>query len=172
MGRPGVNMMGERYGKLLVLRRAPERRHRQFVWVCLCDCGRTVKVKGHNLRSHKTRSCGCLLKETNGGTVTHGLWKHPIYQIYQNMIQRCYNPRHSSYHNYGGRGIAVCDRWREGGVEIFAVDMGSRPEGTSLDRKDNEGDYEPGNCRWATNIEQRRNQRRWRNIGGENVLGY
>jgi hypothetical protein len=87
-------------------------------------------------------------------------YKHPLYRMFRSLLQRCLNPNHPSYPHYGGRGITVCERWRSaGGFERFLADMGDRPEGTSIDRVDNERGYEPANCRWATGAQQRRNTR-------------
>ena len=87
----------------------------------------------------------------------HGMHGTPIYNTWNNMIQRCENPNYENYHNYGGRGIKVCDRWHD--IKQFCADMGERPESLSINRIDNDGDYEPGNCEWATQIEQAANTR-------------
>jgi hypothetical protein len=125
-------------------------------WLCRCRCGSEKIVEGSNLRSGRSTSCGCLRTELQ---TKHGLWTDPRYCAYYAMLRRCYNPNHSRYADYGGRGIAVCQRWRES-LEVFAADVGPRPApGYSLDRIDNDGNYEPDNVRWATAAEQIANQR-------------
>jgi hypothetical protein len=156
-------MLGLTFGRLTVVERA-ENYRRLAQWLCECECGGSAVVRGSSLRSGQTRSCGCLALEhtrsiqrepTHGHT--RGGLKHPLYAAWAAMRQRCQNPAHHGYANYGGRGITVCERWRDFGA--FLADMGERPEGLTLDRIDNDGNYEPGNCRWATALEQRHNQR-------------
>lgn len=126
---------------------------------CKCDCGNEVTAIINNLTRGATKSCGCLNDETRVAVNTkHGLTESTEHQIWAGMLQRCMNPNHPQYHNYGGRGIRVCERWQE--FKNFLVDMGRRPSlEYSLDRKDNNGDYCPGNCKWSTREEQCRNRR-------------
>lgn len=166
-----TDMIGQRFGRLLVVRRAGSRR-RKAVWSCRCDCGNDHEVVGQDLRAGKSHSCGCLQRElisarktTHGATTTAGHW--PEWGVWRQMLNRCYRPATASFRNYGGRGIRVCDRWRHGadgqtGFECFVADVGRRP-GPSLqiDRIDNDGDYEPGNCRWVTAKQQAANRRPW-----------
>lgn len=154
---PFVDITGHKYGKLLVIGRSGMLNGR-VSWLCRCDCGGDVVVTGNNLRTGNTIACGCG-RFGNTKAKTHGLTGTPEYRSWQAMFKRCDNPNSEAYHHYGGRGIGICERWKE--FTNFLADMGHRPSMQhSLDRKDNDGNYEPGNCRWATKEEQARNQRR------------
>jgi len=134
---------------------------------CVCDCGSFGLIRTGNLRNGVTASCGCLKRENFlKAVVIHGhsriksnggLRVSQTYTVWQGIHARCTNPKHIGYKNYGGRGISVCGRWDK--FENFLADMGEKPEGLSIDRKDNDGNYEPRNCRWATRLEQRHNSR-------------
>lgn len=131
-------------------------------WECKCECGNTVVVPAYRLRDGSTRSCGCLQKDavrkTGASKKTHGQSNTREYRIWQQLINRCYNQAVRNYNRYGGRGITVCDRWRES-FENFIEDMGTRPSPShSIDRKDNNLGYCKENCRWATKQEQARNK--------------
>lgn len=136
---------------------------RRSVWECICTCGKTTHVMGGNLTSGHTMSCGCFSNESRiTRQISHGMSKTPEYCSYIGMICRCFDSKIKSFENYGGRGITVCDRWLEaedGGLLNFITDMGERPEGMTLDRIDVNGNYEPSNCRWATDGVQTFNQR-------------
>jgi hypothetical protein len=132
-------------------------------WHCQCKCGKIVIKKGWNLRKGITTSCGCFNREgTSKRCTTHGeSSKHrtPEYRAWESAIQRCGNANDGKYKDYGGRGITVCDRWRNS-YQHFLADMGRKPSAKhSLDRKNVNGDYDPANCRWATAGEQQRNKR-------------
>lgn len=128
-----------------------------------CSCGTEKYIGTHPVFHGKVKSCGCKTGELIAiSQTTHGMSKQgkgSTFLSWNLLSQRCYNPKNPAYKNYGARGVIVCDRWRHS-FENFLVDMGARPEGTTLDRINNDGNYEPANCRWATRVEQNRNTRR------------
>lgn len=163
------DLLGLPFSRLLVVGPAPNSRRGQARWLCRCDCGTEKVVSASSLKSGTSRSCGCLNEELkrarkttlrHGHTAANGRSKRqasPTYTSWRAMRDRCSKANHHAWENYGGRGIAVCERWAR--FENFLADMGERPDGTSLDRIDPNGNYEPGNCRWADDVAQRRNQR-------------
>lgn len=153
MARPGIDLTGKRFGRYVVTREA-QGTGRNRKWECTCDCGTSKNVFQNALVGGRVVSCGCFNKEQK---TVHGLEQHPLYATWRNMINRCTNEKDARWHQYGGRGIKVCDRWLESPAN-FIEDMGERPEGKSLDRRENDGDYSPDNCRWATGEEQHMNR--------------
>lgn len=152
---------GTRFARLVVKRRVRIDYHERYE--CVCDCGTMRTFFGSHLRRGATRSCGCLMREkASNQSLRHGFARRGRrsreYGVWVQIIGRCYNEKNAAYANYGGRGIRVCDRWRTS-FENFLADMGKCPAGLSLDREHNDGDYEPRNCRWATDTQQVRNRR-------------
>ena len=159
--------IGQRYERLVIIAEAPPYVQpstgvRQRQWTCRCDCG-TEKVVGQRaMRTGMVKSCGCLNEELKKQRITHGHARKGAhsgaYKAWRGIFQRCENPNTDQWANYGGRGITVCESWRD--FANFLADMGERPRGKSIERLDVDGNYEPSNCVWATAIEQARNQRR------------
>lgn len=170
-----VDMTGRVVGLWSVVGFAGADRHGQALWFCRCVCGTEKQVSGGRLRRGESKSCGCdkprLCAEAN---IKHGDSARgrltPEYRTWSNMIDRCERPGNSQYRDWGGRGIKVCERWRES-FAAFLEDMGRKPSPAhSIDRINNDGDYEPGNCRWATRSEQMRNRRGALLVGGEPLV--
>lgn len=152
-----IKLEGKRFGRLLVLNQT-DSIGGATAYECRCDCGTTKKVRGVSLRKGDTTSCGCARAERMAAhQYRHGYYKTRTYNSWRAMLARCNDPKHRQYKDYGGRGIVVCPQWTE--FECFLADMGERPPGRSIDRVDGDGNYEPGNCRWATRTEQNRNRR-------------
>lgn len=154
------DLTGRTFGRLYVESYAGEYRYK-----CRCECGNARTVLGRNLKFGDTISCGCKQRENRfrkrPEVTTHGLSQTKLYNVWRKMIGRCYDTRNKDYALYGGRGIRVCERWKcqATGMVAFAEDMGHPPEHRKIERKDNDGNYEPSNCCWATHVEQCRNRR-------------
>jgi len=171
---------GHDFGRLTCMRRVDPQesaanKHNRY-YLCQCSCGNEVVVMLSNLLGGHTKSCGCLNSELVAERArllktTHGMYGTSEYNIWKAMVARCTNKKIPCYGRYGGRGIGVCDRWLNS-VENFYTDMGDRPPGMSLDRIDNNGDYGPDNCRWATTKEQNRNKRNNRLIEGKPMVDW
>lgn len=157
---------GLRFGRLVTLADAGRSADKHRLWLCRCDCGSEVVRQSNVLKASSTPSCGCAARDIHA---KHGYRGTPTYRSWQSAIYRCHNQDSKDYPRYGALGISVCDKWRNS-FESFLDDMGERPDGTTLDRHPNNvGNYEPGNCRWATNTEQARNKKKsvyviWRGI--------
>jgi hypothetical protein len=173
-----IYIIGQRFGRLKVIADAPPRLAPNGVSIlrslCVCDCQKQVVVQNSLLRKGLTKSCGCLRVEVS--RATHYVHGHhtignqtPTYTTWQSMRQRCDDPNCHAFQHYGGRGIVVCDRWKR--FENFLADMGERPSGLEIDRINNDGNYEPGNCRWATRKEQMRNTRQNKICTVRGVMG-
>jgi hypothetical protein len=157
MTRLRKNLVGHIFGRLTVKSLA-RRKQGKAIWLCLCQCGKKTEVYGCNLSRGGTNSCGCLKLEAPAAVVIHGKSKSKVHRIWRGMLSRCNNPNEPMYPYYGGRGIKICDRWKT--FINFYEDMGDPPPYHSIDRfPNNNGNYEPGNCRWATTKEQARNKR-------------
>lgn len=159
------DLSGKRFGRLTVLRitdnHVTSGGRKQIQYLCKCDCGKEVTVKAEHLRNGNTKSCGCFNADASRErSRTHGLSDTRLHRIWQGMKQRCYYKNGISYKNYGGRGISICDEWKEDFNTFYdwAINNGYA-DNLSIDRKDVDKGYSPDNCRWATNIEQASNKR-------------
>lgn len=156
-----INLIGKQFGLLVVIRRMDNDKLGNSRWLCRCNCkdGKEIIVSGQHLKNGHTKSCGCLRKEkTRQRFMKHGYSSSKIYSVWKEIIQRCTNPNHKRWKDYGGRGIKVCERWLK--FENFLEDMGENWKlGLTIERKNNKKGYYKENCKWATSKEQNRNSR-------------
>jgi len=157
-----IDLIGQKFNELIPIRYMGNNKWGNALWLCRCDCGKEKIILGSDIKRGRSKNCGCSkLKHCHARSKKIS----KTYKSWDGMIQRCTNPKNASYENYGGRGITICDRWLESngkGFINFLADMGERPEGKSLDRRDNNKlicGYSPGNCKWSTKKEQANNRR-------------
>jgi len=153
--RKRIDRIGDVYGKLLVIERGANDKHNKTTWICRCECENITTVTANNLANGHTTSCGCVWTK-HGYSPKEG--RTPTYNTWHAMKGRCTIPSTNGYEYYGGRGVSFCEQWKD--FKVFLKDMGERPEGMTLDRKDPYGNYEPSNCRWADGSTQNLNKRK------------
>lgn len=163
-----INLEGKKFNRLIVIKELKRDKWGQVIWLCQCDCGKTTQVTGSGLRNGGTKSCGCWNIEALSLRKKHGLSKTGAYRSWKHMMNRCYNPNDQRYEYYGGRGIKVCKKWHN--FMKFYKDMGDKPDTYTIERKNNNGNYDPSNCEWVTVAEQNRNNRRTRKIEYKGVI--
>lgn len=164
-----IDLTDKRYGRLVAIGYSHKTEDRQYFWNFKCDCGNKKTINSASVKKGATKSCGCLAKETTSRIrKTHGMSGTPIYNVWNNLMARCYNKKDPGYKNYGARGITVSEEWHE--FENFFEDMGHSPDGLSLDRIDNDSGYSKENCRWTDWSTQNINMRhRKSNTGIRNI---
>lgn len=152
------DLTGKKFGRLTVIKYFGKGKYKALRWECQCECGGKSITLGKDLRKGTTKSCGCLLVEwCKNNHVTHGMRHTPEYSAWASMKDRCLRKTNLNYYRYGGRGIKICKRWINS-FENFYSDLGKRPDGFSLERKNNDGDYKPSNCIWSAKESQMKNR--------------
>lgn len=148
------NLIGKKFNKLLVIEKCKERNGKKVMWKCVCDCGNIVSVQTYHLTNNKIKSCGCFSRKYINNEISKS-----IYTIWSCMKNRCYSPQHQNYKIYNGKGITICDEWKNDFMSFYywAINNGYQ-KGLSIDRIDNKGNYCPQNCRWTTKEQQMRNK--------------
>ena len=168
MGAKLKDLTGNVYGRLTVLRRGDYDRWGNILWVCRCECGTNKSINGGSLRSGNSQSCGCLNKELTSDRniklkiTTHNQYQTRLYRIYTHMKHRCANPKCDHYHRYGGRGIKVCDEWQNFSKFATWARANGYQENLTIDRINNDGNYEPNNCQWLTRSDN--GKKRWSDL--------
>jgi len=155
-------MLGGKFGRLTVMSRQENNKHGHGMFLCRCECGNEIIVPTYRLTNGNTKSCGCFKSDTQRARLLkHGFSCTRIHRCWDRMIQRCHNPKHKAYFYYGERGISVCDEWRNASIFIEWALANGYSDSLTLDRINNDGNYEPSNCRWVDMKTQAINRRKW-----------